>query len=145
MTPEALAALHASAFSGPPRPWTAEEFAGLLADPGVLLLTAGADAFLLARIAGPEAEVLTLCTAPSARRRGLARRLLDRLDAVLARRGVEELYLEVAETNAPARALYAAAGFTARGHRKDYYSDRGAHRIHALVLGKPVPRRARLP
>ena len=32
MTPEALASLHARAFPGPPRPWSADEFESLLID-----------------------------------------------------------------------------------------------------------------
>jgi len=145
MTPEALAALHAVAFPGPPRPWTAAEFTDLLADPRVLLLSERDQAFVLARIAGPEAEVLTICTDPAARRRGLASILLDRLERDLARTGVEELFLEVAETNHAARALYAAAGFAERGYRKDYYTGDGAVKEHARVLAKPIAGQPRLP
>lgn len=136
MTPDALADLHAQSFPGPPRPWSAKEFEDLLADPAVRLFCAGQDAFLIARRAGPEAEVLTICTAPRARGRGLARRLMAELDTWARSEGVEELFLEVAETNTPARALYASAGFAQRGHRKDYYAERGRSRVHALVLGK---------
>lgn len=140
MTPEALAALHGRAFPVPPRPWTAAEFAAFLADPSVVLLSAGEDAFLLARKAGPEAEVLTLCTAPHARRRGLARHLLAGMEDWARRHGIEEIFLEVAESNIPARALYASTGFRPRGHRKDYYTDGGRSRTHALVLGKALAR-----
>lgn len=138
MTPEALAVLHAAAFPGPPRPWTASEFAELLENPATLLLCDGEAGFLIARIAGPEAELLTICTAPEARRQGRGRMLLDRLDAELLSRDVEDLFLEVAETNTAARALYSGAGFAQRGHRKDYYTDHGARRVHALVMGKSL-------
>jgi ribosomal-protein-alanine N-acetyltransferase len=138
MTPQALAALHARAFPGPPRPWSAAEFAQMLAEPGVVLFTRAATAFLLARRAGPEAEILTLCTDPAARRQGAARALLAELETWARGAGVEELFLEVAETNAAARALYAQAGFTMRGHRKDYYTDGGRRRVHALVMGKAL-------
>ena len=138
MTPQTLAALHARAFPGPPRPWSPEEFAGMLAEPGVTLFTHADTAFLLARRAGPEAEILTLCTDPAARRQGAARRLLAELDAWAVRQGLEELFLEVAETNAAARALYQAAGFVQRGHRKDYYTDGGRSRVHALVMRKAL-------
>ncbi|NNU78901.1 GNAT family N-acetyltransferase [Halovulum dunhuangense] len=136
MTPEALAALHARAFPGPPRPWSAAEFAEVLALPGVALFTAGTAAFLIARRAGPEAEILTLCTAPDARRQGHAARLLAEMQRWAEASGVEELFLEVAETNIAARALYAAAGFVPRGHRKDYYDAGGRVRVHAHVMGK---------
>ena len=138
MTPQALAALHARAFPGPPRPWTAEEFADMLAEPGIRLFTHNDAAFLLARRAGPEAEILTLCTAPQARRQGAARALLAAFEAWAREAGVEELFLEVAETNTSARALYDRAGFAARGHRKDYYTDGGRTRVHAVVMGKAL-------
>lgn len=138
MTPEALASLHAEAFPGPPRPWSAAEFADLLGERGVMLFAEGDAAFLVARQAGPEAEVLTLCTAPGARRQGHARRLLAALEDWARARGVEEIFLEVAETNDAARGLYAAAGFAERGHRKDYYTAGGRERVHAIVLGKAL-------
>ena len=138
MTPQALAALHARAFPGPPRPWSADEFAAMLAEPGVQLFTHGDTAFLVARQAGPEAEILTLCAAPEARRRGAARALLAEFERWARESGVEELFLEVAETNTPARTLYERAGFVERGHRKDYYTDGGRSRVHALVMGKTV-------
>ncbi len=137
MTPEALAALHARAFPGPPRPWTAAEFVALLADPNVHLFAAPAgDAFLLARRAGPEAEVLTLCTDPAARRQGRARALLAAFEGWAAAAGAESLFLEVAEGNAAALGLYRAAGWRPCGMRRDYYRQAGCAAVHAHVLGK---------
>jgi len=40
---------------------------------------------------------------------------------VLAGRGVQQVFLEVRESNAPARALYTAQGFKEVGRRKQYY------------------------
>ncbi|MEM9794016.1 MAG: GNAT family N-acetyltransferase [Pseudomonadota bacterium] len=137
MTPEALAALHADAFPGPPRPWSADEFRTFLRDPSTVLYTAE-NAFLLVRLARAEAEVLTLCTAPKARRRGQARDLMQRFEADARTRGVAEVFLEVAQSNGPARALYAKLGYHERGHRKDYYSQAGRAAVHAYVLGKQL-------
>lgn len=128
MTPERLAALHATAFTDTPRPWTAAEFARFLAEPAVLLV-ADPDGFALGRVAGPEAELLTLAVAPAARRRGLATALVARLCAAAAGAGAGEMLLEVAEPNVAARALYARAGFAEVGRRRRYY---GA--VDALVL-----------
>lgn len=50
--------------------------------------------------------------APEARRQGLGARLCAGLAAWGAERGAQQVYLQVPEDNAPARALYAAAGFT---------------------------------
>lgn len=138
MTPDALSAVHALSFGKAPRPWSAEEFAALLADPGVTLFTRGQTAFLLARRAGPEAEILTLCTHPDCRQQGLARGLLSDLDTWAVGAGVTDLFLEVAETNTPARRLYGAAGFTQRGLRKDYYRRHGQQHVCAIVMGKSL-------
>ena len=77
MTPEDLAALHARCFTIP-RPWSAAEFAGFLADPLAFLLVEGDAGFLLGRAVAGEAELLTLAVAPEARRRGLGQRLVGR-------------------------------------------------------------------
>lgn len=135
MTPEDMAALHARAFTGVLRPWTAREFAAFEADPAVTIHSA-AHALLVTRRAGPEVEVLTFCTDPAHRRAGLARALYGRFEEVASKSGVEEVFLEVAATNHPARALYEGLGFSPRGHRKDYYSGGGRERVHALVLSK---------
>ena len=72
MTPQALAGLHALAFSAT-RAWTAQEFSDLLDHPGVVLVDNDAS-FVLLRVVADEAEVLTLATDPAKRRQGLARR-----------------------------------------------------------------------
>lgn len=134
MSPEALAALHARAFDAAPPPWSAEEFAALLAHPGARLLTAPGG-FALLRHAGGEAELLTLAVALERRRQGIARALLAR---ALAATAPDPVFLEVAAANAAARALYAAAGFTEVGRRPGYYGP-GAD---ALVLRRgPSPGR----
>lgn len=49
---------------------------------------------------------------PTARRQGLGARICAGLAAWGSGHGAQRMYLQVAESNAPARALYAAAGFT---------------------------------
>ena len=135
MPAEDLAALHATAFTDTPRPWTAAEIAALLAQPGTLLAEAPR-AFALGRVAGPEAELLTLAVHPDARRRGLARALVGRIEAMAAAAGAEEIFLEVAATNAAARALYAGLGYAQTGRRPRYYARPAAPPVDALVLRK---------
>ena len=140
MTPDALAALHAAAFTEP-RPWTASEFAALLAAPGVFL-EAGPDALMLGRVLGPgpgaEAELLTLAVHPRARRRGIGARLLESFEQGAAARGADRAFLEVMATNAPARALYRAGGWMEAGRRPDYYRGPDGAPVDALVLLKPL-------
>lgn len=119
MTPEAMAALHARCFITPP-PWSATAFADALAAPGALLLTAPGG-FLFGRVAAGEAELLTLAVARHARRQGIARVLCDRFADAARKAGAEAAFLEVAADNAPARTLYAAAGWAEAGRRRRYY------------------------
>jgi ribosomal-protein-alanine N-acetyltransferase len=137
VTPEALARLHAEAFSVP-RPWTPAEFAGLLAHPGSFLLHER-DGFLLGRAAAGEAELLTLAVAATARRRGMGRRLVLAFLAESARRGAMSAFLEVAATNAAAIALYRATGFAEAGRRRAYYRGPDGDRIDAVVMSLHFP------
>lgn len=136
MTPDALARLHAASFA-PERPWSAEEFATLLALPGALLL-GNERASLLARVIVEEAEVLTLATHPAHRRQGLARGLLLRFHETAAGLGAARAVLEVAEGNAAARALYEDAGYEAVGRRPAYYA-RPDGAVAALVMARALP------
>ena len=136
MTPEALARIHAAAFTTP-RPWSAGEFAALLAMPGVWF-DGDAAGFVLGRAAGGEAELLTLAVHPDHRRAGRGRALLAAFETVARVRGAGEAFLEVAETNAAARALYAGAGYGEAGRRPGYFTTPGGAWVDALVLRKPL-------
>ena len=130
----ALAALHAQAFAAP---WSAAEFADLLSQPGVLL-GLEPDGFVLVSVVLDEAEILTLAVRPDARRQGLGRRLVERACVAAKAAGAATLFLEVAEDNAAARALYARAGFVEIGRRKAYYPGPDGRRIDALALRRDL-------
>lgn len=134
MTPDALAALHARAFTTPP-PWSAASFASLLQSPHVFLRAdPWGRAFVLGRVIADEAELLTIATDPIARRAGLARDLMAQFLAESRARGAVTAFLEVAEPNAPAIALYHACGFRQTGRRPGYYAAPDGTRIAALIL-----------
>jgi len=78
---------------------------------------------ILARVAADEAEILTLAVTPAARRRGLGTALLRAAMHRARDLGATAMFLEVAVTNQPARALYASLGFSEAGSRRHYYSD----------------------
>src|SRR5262249_23628514 len=118
-----LARLHAISLDDA---WPAEAFASLLARDEVFVLLAergagGAEGFILMRALAGEAEVLTFCVAPEARRHGLGKTLLTAAGEASRARGALELFLEVGEGNAPARALYQSSGFLTVGRRAAYY------------------------
>ena len=133
MTPEELAALHALCFNTAPRPWSASEFADLLSQPANLLFTRPGG-FAVLRLSGPEAELLTLAVDPERRREGTGAALVaDVLDGARSN-GAVEIFLEVAETNAPAHTLYKKQGFEATGYRKDYYRSPRGEKVTAIVM-----------
>ena len=90
--------------------------------------------FVLARTAADEAEILTLCTRPAARRRGVARQLLACLAKQLGKQGAVSLFLEVGADNAPAIALYQSAGFAEVGRRSGYYAGVEGGLSDAIVM-----------
>ncbi len=135
MTPEAMAALHARAFPAG-RGWHAAEIADLVAATGGFAVTAP-EGFALGRAVAGEAELLTIAVAPEHRRAGAGRALLARFEAEAAQRGAETAFLEVADDNAAAHALYRAAGWRETGRRKGYYA-RPNGAIDALTLAKKL-------
>lgn len=135
--PAVLAALHAEAFDAP---WDDSAFASLLASPGVFAVHE-ADGFILMRAVADEAEILTLAVRPSARRAGLGRRLTEAAVVRSAALGARDIFLEVAEGNAAARALYERMGFVETGRRRGYYSYADGRREDALSLRLNLPPR----
>src|SRR4051812_12272654 len=76
----------------------------------------------LKQLDAKHAELKSMHTAAAVRRRGVGRAIVDHLVAVAAARGCRRVSLETgtADAFAPARALYAAAGFVPCGAFADY-------------------------
>lgn len=111
---------------GPPEGVFALDVEGLV-DPKVTFLSARVDGTLLGVGAIKEldtthAEIKSMHTLAAARRRGAASAILERLIAVARERGYTRVSLETGsmEEFAPARALYAKAGFVECGPFADY-------------------------
>jgi [ribosomal protein S18]-alanine N-acetyltransferase len=79
--------------------------------------------FLVARHLAPDWELENIVIAPTARRMGLGKRLLDALLAAAKKTNSKSVFLEVHESNAAARTLYETAGFAQSGRRKSYYTN----------------------
>lgn len=135
-----LAALHSTAFT---HPWSAEDFATLLADPGVFGLIATTDGIpcglALFRTVLDEAEVLTIGIPPERRRQGLAATLMAAALGTAASRGARQVFLEVADSNTAAQSLYLRLGFTITGRRKSYYRTAAGGQEDALIMARPLP------
>lgn len=124
----ALAAIHAAAFPAGAA-WSAPTLGKLLVMEGVFGLHAPGG-FIVARRVLDEAEILTIAVHPDHRQQGLGQALVETAALVAATAGAKVMFLEVAEDNAPAMALYARAGFVQAGLRRDYY----APGVHAWLL-----------
>ncbi len=107
-----------------PSPWSEEAFRESLGrsrgfaardDAGVVL------GFVVYTAVAGACEILELAVTVSARRRGIARRLLDAAITDAVSEGARRCLLEVRDSNTAARALYAGAGFVVDGRRKSYY------------------------
>jgi [ribosomal protein S18]-alanine N-acetyltransferase len=133
---EPLARLHLQCFAEDA--WDAAALASILAMKGAeaRLAEEGEQTLglLFAVILGEEAEILTLGVGPWARRRGVARRLLDDLFARARALGARRVVLEVAADNSAALALYEAAGFRTVGLRHGYYQREGGPAVDAWLL-----------
>ncbi|MDP1914459.1 ribosomal protein S18-alanine N-acetyltransferase [Brevundimonas sp.] len=130
-----LADIHTAAF---PAPWDAAAFESLLTQRGVFVIEEP-EGFILLRAVADEAEILTLAVRPETRRRGLGARLVREGGAAAAGRGATRLFLEVADDNTAALALYARAGFAEAGRRPGYYARPGGGEQDALILALNLP------
>jgi ribosomal-protein-alanine N-acetyltransferase len=124
-----------------PEAWPASSYRDELADTRNRYYVAveGTDGSLLGWagvlvIAGA-AELLTVGVVPSARRQGLARRMLTELYTQAKTRGGIEMFLEVRVDNESARKLYEDEGFVELGRRRGYY-DNG--RVDAVVMRREL-------
>ena len=89
---------------------------------------------ILCRVVAGEMEVLTVGVAPAARRTGVARALMTAALGAARQAGAEACFLEVADDNESAVALYAGLGFRRAGLRRAYYDRGQGARADALVM-----------
>lgn len=114
-------------------------FAQLATDPvALMLVTQPLTGFIALQLAGPDCDLTMVAVDPAFRRGGTGRVLVAAGLAAAAARGVESVFLEVAETNQAARALYRACGFEPVGRRAGYYPPLADDPGHALVLRRDV-------
>ncbi len=83
---------------------------------------------------GLDADVLTLTVAPSWRRQGIGRAMLNQLIDWAIARLAPAIFLEVREGNVEASPLYASAGFLAISSRSNYYS----LGVNAVIMKKDL-------
>ncbi len=163
MTPSEMARIHGRAMNVP-SPWNAYDFENLLTQSGTLCVFPSTEkypgesargaaplspsatgvsrtqnllGFALGRVVLDEAELLTIAIHPDHQKQGLGMSSLRAFEDEATKRGAQRAFLEVAETNTAARALYARAGWQETGRRKNYYATPSG-RIDAILMSKPL-------
>jgi ribosomal-protein-alanine N-acetyltransferase len=84
-------------------------------------------------LGGDVVDLLRVVVAPSSRRRGLGRDLVDQALRWARSHGAQRVLLEVAESNVAAVRLYEGCGFAVIARRQGYYGD-----ADALVMERGV-------
>jgi ribosomal-protein-alanine N-acetyltransferase len=139
---DALARLHGQCFDAG---WDATSLRTMLENPATRAFVAGAAAanelqgFIVIQIAADESEILSLGVVPLSRGKGVAKALLMHGAADAHARGARSMFLDVAETNTAARALYVSAGFVMAGRRTAYYGAGAGPPVDALCLRAHLP------
>ncbi len=132
-----LAEIHAESFQ---HAWNENSFSELLESHAIVAILASNQqtptGFVLFRKAADEAEILTICTRPPFRHKGLAKALVQHMEHMLREAGIKSLFIEVAVSNQAALALYAACGFNIAGLRKNYYELANGAREAAHIMRK---------
>lgn len=132
-----IAALHKRLFTPS---WDEAAIANLLEHPASTSLVAVAGepkqiaGFVIGQLAADESEILSIGVAPDWQHAGLGKMLVQGLVRASKRGEAKRLFLEVAEDNVAAQALYKSLGFAEAGRRKRYYERNDGPAVDALVL-----------
>jgi ribosomal-protein-alanine acetyltransferase len=126
--------------------WSAETMRAELENPNCWYLVAfrpetpaklDGYAGLLVPHGAKEADIQTIAVSPDVRRSGLGRTLMVTLINEAAKRGADEVFLEVRADNPPARELDRTLGFEELAVRPQYYQPDG---VDAIVMRiRPLP------
>jgi len=131
---KALAQIHAQSFD---KGWSEQDFKTHIAQDLTLGVWQAEQlaGFIILRCVADQAEIITIAISPSCRGQGLGAHLLEAAEAAVKLRGVEIVFLEVAEDNPFAIRLYRGAAYNPIGRRPAYYR-RAEGRVAALNFSK---------
>ncbi len=121
--------LHKACF--PHKPWTAQDFADLKKSGCEII--ASQNGFAVWRVVAGEAEIITIGVHPDARKNGIASAMLTLIEDDVKKHEGTKIFLEVAENNTAARALYENSGYKQIGKRPKYYDG-----IDAILMEKTL-------
>lgn len=108
-----------------PGGWSEKLFLDTLDNPGTIMLAAVINEKVIGFLNGSyvidEAELMNIAVSREHRRDGIAGALIESFENRLSEKGVNTVYLEVRESNFPAKKLYEKYGYIQIGLRKNYY------------------------
>ncbi len=122
----AVAALERLALPDAKTTGSVESWARLLRAPATQGLvvedgTGNCRAYCIWQDVPPQVELLSIAVHPAFFRKGLGSFLIDKMAAICRAQGAEIVFLEVAESNTPARKFYEKKAFVTIGKRPRYY------------------------
>ena len=94
--------------------------------------------FLLLRVIGDEAEILSIGVKKRVRRNGIGKYLIEQAKRFSTLHQLRSILLEVAETNRNAFGFYKKQGFLKIGIRNNYYVFSGKNKKNALIMHLPL-------
>lgn len=86
-----------------------------------------------------EADLANIAVLPEFRRGGLGRALLNKMMTDARAMGVLRTFLEVRESNSPARGLYSSYGFAEIGARRNYYKNPRENAVLMVLDNETAP------
>lgn len=121
-------------------PWSESTFRGLLrrTDSDLFVADIGDEVagYSVFWAVTDQGELGNVAVSQQFRGRGIGRKLVERVLARAAERGVREVFLEVRKSNESAQAMYRMFGFYEVGRRKNYYLEPAED---ALVMRIDLP------
>ena len=82
-----------------------------------------------------EAEIARIAVSRTVRRQGIGKELLDYTCALCREKQIEQLLLDVRESNQNAISFYTSYGFSKDGIRKNFYE---SPQEHAILMSKTL-------
>ncbi len=90
--------------------------------------------YFVGNIIADYVHILNIAVAEKARKRGLARRFMEKAEQDALKRNLSAFTLEVRENNEPAVNLYKKLGYEVKGRREKYYE----HKYDGLLMWKKL-------
>ncbi|MBE6626841.1 MAG: ribosomal-protein-alanine N-acetyltransferase [Ruminococcaceae bacterium] len=109
-------------------PWSYKSFEEAIFSPNTTIYVVNSSSgdvlgFSCLLIIDYEAEILNIAVDGNYRKQGIGRLLAEHMINICISKEVEDIFLEVRDSNTAARGLYEKVGFKQIGRRKNYYSN----------------------